>query len=97
MTKAKKGTRMTPKDLAAHVRAEWAKGKSVKLTPQEWIEVSMAVGGFRPAPPPKPFLVKQRQRGVAQQLEFTFDVPQAVAPVRKRRRRETNGKNDGAA
>lgn len=65
---------------------EWKKGKrkGVKLTPQEWIELSMAIGGFKPAPPPKPFLVEQRRKGVAQQMEFTFERPQAV---KKRRRK----------
>jgi hypothetical protein len=71
------------------------KRKGVKLTPQEWIEVSIEMGGFRPAPPPQPILVPQKKRrdGGAQQMEFTFDGPQAVAPLHKAKRRQ--GKERG--
>jgi hypothetical protein len=90
--KTKTKGRMTPKELAAHVKAVWAQKKSIKLTTQEWIEVSMEMGGFRPTPPP--FLVKQRHDGKPQQMEFTFDGPKVVAPARRtkeRRREEKRG------
>jgi hypothetical protein len=83
-------------DVAAQLKSR-KKLKGVKLSTQEWIEVSHAIGGFKQTPPPKPFLVPGRKKGAWQQMEFTFDGPQAVAPVRKRRRREANGKSDGAA
>lgn len=62
--------------------------KGVKLTPQEWIEASKAVGGFRPAPPPQPFLVPRRRKGRAsQQMEFAFEGPQVVPDAPKKRRK----------
>jgi len=80
------------RQLVQRVIAGYKSGKhvkGVKLTPQEWIEVSRAVGGFRPQPPPQPFLVPQRRRkGTAlQQMEFAFDGPQAVPGAPKKRRK----------
>jgi hypothetical protein len=47
------------------------KTKGIKRTPQEWIEIAQKQGGFRPTPPPKPFIV-QRRDGTPQQMEFVI-------------------------
>jgi len=85
------------RDVVAQLKSG-KKLKGMKLTTQEWIEVSYAIGGFKQTPPPKPFLVEQRKSGAAQ-MEFAFDGPQAVAPPRKAKKRQAKerGEKDGGA
>lgn len=65
------------------------KTKGIKRTPQEWIELAQRRGGFKPTTP-KPFLVPPQQRGgAAQQMEFTFDGPQAIEATKQTKRKTT--------
>ena len=67
------------------------KTKSVRRTPQEWIVLRQAElrrierQGGRPATS-KLFLVPKRDVA-AQQMEFTFEGPQAVTPLRRAKKR----------